>query len=68
MGWNLDIDAAACRAFLADFDGGLQTISYCDSTGAPSDPQVIAHFGNGTMGTCLSTTRGEKKPQQGYSK
>ena len=34
IGWNLDLDAAACLAFLADFDGGLQVVSYCSKAAA----------------------------------
>ena len=47
IGWNLDVDDAARLAYVADFDGGLQVVSYGSDA-----PRVVAHFGNGTMATC----------------
>jgi hypothetical protein len=53
-GWNLALNQARCLALVADKEGGLQVVRVCDADqqSAAVKPEVIAHFGKGTMQSC----------------
>jgi hypothetical protein len=54
VGWNIDVDAERCLAYVSDYDGGLQVVSFCNGD---KGPKAEAHFGSGSLASCNNLQR-----------